>query len=175
MNKEKWLSEDESLEFVKEENCKGIVFQIYMDDYGQSYHLAWRDPNTNEINSWCCGTYNDYEINMQDIADNVLASKGVQMKTRTRTPSEIKEDILNYFNDYKQWYVENILRDHVTDILKDTHLEADIDTCEVIDEDGKTVPLDWFIEILYERIMQNIENVIACTEETIRDDEGDDD
>lgn len=168
MNKEKWLSKNESLEFVKEENCKGIVFQIYMDDYGQSYILAWRDPNTNKINTWCCGTYNDYELDMQDIADNVLA-------LRTRTPSEIKEDILNYLDDHKQWYTEYMLRDHVTDILKDTLLEADIDTCEVMDENGKTIPLDWFIETLYERIMQDIENVIECTEETTRDDEGDDD
>ena len=89
MSKEKWLSEDEPLELVKEEDCEGIVFQIYIDDYGQSYHLAWRDPNTNEIKSWCCGTYNDYELDMQDIVDSILASKNIQIKTRT--PAEVNE------------------------------------------------------------------------------------
>ena len=84
-----------------------------------------------------------------------------------RTPQEIKEDILEYFCDYKQWYMENILRDHVVDILKDAHLEADIDICEVIDDSGKTIPLDWFVEILYERIMHNIENVVESTPEEI--------
>lgn len=82
-----------------------------------------------------------------------------------RTPKEIKEDILYFLYDYEQWYIENTLRDHVVDILK-THLNADIDACEIIDDNGNTVPLDWFIEILYGRIMQNVENVIASTEET---------
>ena len=89
-----------------------------------------------------------------------------------RTPQEIKEDILEYFCDYKQWYIENILRDHVVDILKDAHLEADIDICEVTDDCGKTIPLDWFVEMLYERIMQNIENVVESTEEEIEVEEG---
>lgn len=89
-----------------------------------------------------------------------------------RTPQEIKEDILEYFCDYKQWYMENILRDHVVDILKDAHLDADIDVCEVTDDTGKTIPLDWFVEILYERIMQNIENVVESTPEEIEIEEG---
>lgn len=89
-----------------------------------------------------------------------------------RTPQEIKEDILEYFCDSKQWYMENILRDHVVDILKDAHLEADIDICEVIDDTGKTIPLDWFVEILYERIMHNIENVIESTPEYMEVEEG---
>ena len=82
-------------------------------------------------------------------------------KVVKRIPREIKDDILGFLYDYEQWYIENTLRDHVVDILK-----VDIDICEVIDDNGKTVPLDWFIEILYTRIMQNVENVIACTEET---------
>lgn len=86
-------------------------------------------------------------------------------KVVKRTPREIKDDILEFLYDYEQWYIENTLRDHVVNILK-AHLNADIDTCEIIDDNGKTVPLDWFIEILYERIMTNVENVIACTEET---------
>ena len=89
-----------------------------------------------------------------------------------RTPQEIKEDILEYFYDSKQWYMENLLRDHVVDILRDAHLEADIDSCDVTDDSGKTIPLDWFVEILYERIMQNIENVVESTEEEIEVEEG---
>lgn len=89
-----------------------------------------------------------------------------------RTPQEIKEDILEYFYDHKQWYIENILRDHVVDILKHAHMERDIDVCEVIDNCGRAIPLDWFVEILYERIMQNVENVIESTEEEIEIEEG---
>ena len=89
-----------------------------------------------------------------------------------RTPQEIKEDILEYFYDSKQWYMENILRDHVVDILKDAHLEADIDSCDVTDDSGKTIPLDWFVEILYERIMHNIENVVESTPEYMEVEEG---
>lgn len=85
--------------------------------------------------------------------------------SKYRKPKEIKDDILEYFYDHKQWYMENILRDHVTDILKYSELEADIDVCDVTDGNGKTIPLDWFVEILYERIMTNVENVIAATEE----------
>lgn len=89
-----------------------------------------------------------------------------------RTPQEIKEDILEYFCDYKQWYIENILRDHVVDILKYAHLEADIDVCDVTDGSYRTIPLDWFVEMLYERIMHNIENVIESTPEEIEIEEG---
>lgn len=85
--------------------------------------------------------------------------------SKYRKPKEIKDDILEYFYEHKQWYMENILRDHITDILTYGELEADIDICDVTDGSGKTIPLDWFVEILYERIMQNVENVIEATEE----------
>lgn len=57
--------------FIKEVECKGIIFQIYKDDYSQSYHLAWRNSNTDEISTWCCGTYNDYKLDIEDIADYI--------------------------------------------------------------------------------------------------------
>lgn len=85
--------------------------------------------------------------------------------SKYRKPKEIKDDILEYFCESKQWYMENILRDHVADILKSASMNTDIDICDVVDDDGNTVPLDWFVEILYERIMQNVENVVASTEE----------
>ena len=87
------------------------------------------------------------------------------LTNRMRTPQEVKEDILEYFYESKQWYMEHLLRDHATDILKSANMEADIDTCEVVDENGRTMPLDYFMEILYERIMQNVENVIEATDE----------
>ena len=86
--------------------------------------------------------------------------------SKYRKPKEIKDDILEYFYEHKQWYIENILRDHVTDILKSSNMNADMDICDIVDDNGNTIPLDWFVEILYERIMQNVENVISCTEET---------
>ena len=63
---------NESFKFVKLENCKGINFEVYSDDYGQSYVLAWIDPRTREIKTWCCGTYNDYQNDMEDIAEHIL-------------------------------------------------------------------------------------------------------
>ena len=73
---ELWLKEDEYFKFVKEIECKEVIFQLYLDDYGQSYHLAWRDPKTNEVKSWCCGTYNSYEWDIEDIADYINEQKG---------------------------------------------------------------------------------------------------
>lgn len=46
----------------------GITFQIFLDDYGQSYLLVWEDPITHKEESWCCGTYNDYQNDLEDIA-----------------------------------------------------------------------------------------------------------
>lgn len=63
---------NENFKFVKTEYCKGINFEVYLDDYGQSYVLAWTNPITKEIEQWCCGTYNDYQNDMEDIADYIL-------------------------------------------------------------------------------------------------------
>ena len=63
---------DDNFTFLKTEKYKGISFDIYMDDYGQSYTLAWIDPNTEEISKWCCGTYNGFKDDMEDIADYIL-------------------------------------------------------------------------------------------------------
>ena len=51
---------------------KGINFEVYLDDYGQSYVLAWINPRTKKIEQWCCGTYNVYQNDMEDIADHIL-------------------------------------------------------------------------------------------------------
>ena len=59
--KEIYLQNDlnEYFTFEKEEICKGVLFQIYRDDYGMSYHLAWKESN-GEIKEWSCGMCNDY-------------------------------------------------------------------------------------------------------------------
>ena len=70
--KEIYLQNDlnEYFTFEKEEIYKGVLFQIYRDDYGMSYHLAWKEPN-GEIKEWSCGMCNDYHWDMEDIADYI--------------------------------------------------------------------------------------------------------
>jgi hypothetical protein len=61
---------DEYFTFIEYEECLGIRFEVYLDDYGQSYHLAWINPNTREKEKWCCGTYNNnYKETIEDIAN----------------------------------------------------------------------------------------------------------
>lgn len=76
-NRECWLKNElnDSFSFVKREICKGVEFEVYLDDYGQSFHLAWIDPDTKEIRTWCCGSYNNYIWDMTDIAEYILAPK----------------------------------------------------------------------------------------------------
>lgn len=64
------LKTDEYFTFVKKETCKGVEFEVYIDDYGMTYVLAWKDE-TGEVNTWGCGMCNDYHIEMEDIADYV--------------------------------------------------------------------------------------------------------
>ena len=54
--------------FEKHELCDGILFDVYYDEYGMSYHLAWISPRTGEVKEWSCGMCNDYHIDMEDIA-----------------------------------------------------------------------------------------------------------
>ena len=74
--KEIYLQNDlnEYFTFEKEEICKGVLFQIYRDDYGMSYHLAWKEPN-GEIKEWSCGMCNDYYWDMEDIAEYINKKK----------------------------------------------------------------------------------------------------
>ena len=59
--KEIYLQNDlnEYFTFEKEEIYKGVLFQLYRDVYGMSYHLAWKESN-GEIKEWSCGMCNDY-------------------------------------------------------------------------------------------------------------------
>ena len=62
------LETNEFFTFQKHLICKGHLFELYLDDYGMSYHLAWRDPLTKEVREWSCGMCNDYFYEMNDIA-----------------------------------------------------------------------------------------------------------
>ena len=71
-----WLKEDDTFKFYSAEEYDGVLFEVYVDDYGQSFHLAWIDPETCEIQEWCCGSYNDYYFDMEDIAASVNEKRG---------------------------------------------------------------------------------------------------
>ena len=74
--------------YVKTEVVSGIEFEVYLDDYGMSYVLAWRDPINNTICEWGCGTCNDYHIEMLDIANYLV-------KNLTKESGNSKEKILD--------------------------------------------------------------------------------
>jgi hypothetical protein len=82
INRMHLLETDENFKYYDTQMCKGLEFEIYMDDYGQSWHLAWIDPHTKEVNSWCCGSYNSFIFDMEDIADYVMGSVNYVPDTR---------------------------------------------------------------------------------------------
>lgn len=65
------LDESDMCKFFKSEEYDGELFEVYLDDYGQSFHLAWRDPLNDQVKTWCCGTYNDYHWDMEGIAAHI--------------------------------------------------------------------------------------------------------
>lgn len=71
-----WLKEDKVFRFYSAEEYDGVLFEVYVDEYGQSFHLAWIDPETCKIQEWCCGSYNNYRFDMEDIAALVNKKRG---------------------------------------------------------------------------------------------------
>ena len=61
------LETNEYFTFLRTEECKNQQFEIYMDDYGQSFVLAWIEDD--KVREWSCGAYNDYFYDMHAIAD----------------------------------------------------------------------------------------------------------
>lgn len=53
--------ENQYFTFEKEIVIDGIKYEIYNDDYGQSYIIAYEDPDTGETIELGCGTYCDYQ------------------------------------------------------------------------------------------------------------------
>lgn len=63
------IEDGDKLVYLETISWDGISFEIYFNDYGQSYILMWKDPYTEKINQWNCGTYNDnYQMDLKDIA-----------------------------------------------------------------------------------------------------------
>lgn len=86
--------------------------------------------------------------------------------TKSRTPKEIKEGIIQYLFDYKDWYIDNLLREHAEEILKNNCYIDGYDVCIVSDGDGYITSLEDYTEKLYCAIMQDVINIIETEEET---------
>lgn len=94
-NKIKPLLEKELNEYFTFEGRKtidGVDIDVYCDDYGQNYVLAWLDPINNEVQQWSCGTYNSYIPDMLDISEHVN-------KQRKFAVIIEKKIFTTYFND----------------------------------------------------------------------------
>ena len=94
-NKIKPLLEKELNEYFTFEGRKtidGVDIDVYCDDYGQNYVLAWLDPINNEVQQWSCGTYNSYIPDMLDISEHVN-------KQRKFAVTIEKKIFTTYFND----------------------------------------------------------------------------
>ena len=85
---------------------------------------------------------------------------------KNRTPKEIKEGIIQYLFDYKDWYIDNLLREHAEEILKNNCSIGEYDECIVSDSDGYITSLEDYTEKLYCVIMQDVINIIETEEET---------
>lgn len=57
---------NEYFTFVKKERRLETDFEIYCDDYGQSYVIAWLEDG--KLQEFCCGTFNDWQGELEDIA-----------------------------------------------------------------------------------------------------------
>lgn len=87
---------------------------------------------------------------------------------KNRTPKEIKEGIIQYLFDYKDWYIDNLLREHAEEILKNNCYIDGYDECIVSDSDGYITSLEDYTEELYCAIIQDIINIIETEEERSR-------
>ena len=85
---------------------------------------------------------------------------------KNRTPKEIKEGIIQYLFDYKDWYIDNLLREHAEEILKNNRSIGGYDECMVSDSDDYITALEDYTEKLYCAIMQDVINIIETEEET---------
>lgn len=86
--------------------------------------------------------------------------------SKYRKPEEIKESIIEYLYDYKDWYIENLLREHAEEILKNSCSIGGYDECMVSDNDDYVTSLEDYTEKLYCAIMQDIINIIETEDET---------
>lgn len=59
--------ENEFFKLVDQIFDNGNQYDIYKDDYSQSFVIAWRDASTDELHTYCCGSYNGYEWDLEGI------------------------------------------------------------------------------------------------------------
>jgi len=78
---EHYLETNDVFTFIKSVEHNGHIYEIYLDDYGQSYFIGYKDVITNEIEEICCGTYCDYEDTLEYIIEKQERKlKNVQSK-----------------------------------------------------------------------------------------------
>lgn len=95
-----------------------------------------------------------------------IKAKDLERHTIYRRPSAVKEGIVQYIYDYKDWYIENLLREHAEEILKDNCSINEYDECIISDGDGYITSLEDYTEKLYCAIIQDVINIIETEEET---------
>ena len=76
MNNKHLLETSQFFTFEEYINYEDINFELYYDDYGMSYFLAWVDPISGETKEWSCGMGNDYKYDLIDIAMSIKKQKG---------------------------------------------------------------------------------------------------
>ena len=84
---------------------------------------------------------------------------------KNRTPKEIKEGIIQYLFDYKDWYIDNLLREHAEEIIENDSVDG-YNECLISDSNGYVTSLEDYTEKLYCAIMQDVINIIETEEET---------
>ena len=82
MAAKKLLKTDDVFHYETTITLNDTNFEVYVDDYGMSYIIAWKDPITKEVKEWNCGMGNHYENDLEDIAAYVKgrASKKNEQK-----------------------------------------------------------------------------------------------
>lgn len=95
-----------------------------------------------------------------------IKAKDLERHTILRKPSAVKEGIIQYLYDYKDWYIDNLLREHAEEILKNNSSIGGYDECMVSDSDDYVTSLEDYTEKLYCAIIQDVINIIETEEET---------
>lgn len=95
-----------------------------------------------------------------------IKAKDLERHTILRKPSAVKEGIVQYLYDYKDWYIDNLLREHAEEILKNSCSIGGYDECMVSDSDDYVTSLEDYTEKLYCAIIQDVINIIETEEET---------
>ena len=55
------LPENQYFTLIETRVIDGIEYEVYNDDYGQSFHIAYKNPKTGTVEELGCGTYCDFK------------------------------------------------------------------------------------------------------------------